>query len=184
MPRNFIRRYTPDAEKVRNHRHLQFLGSHLHAHDLWHLNRESVAKGFAVGFFWALIPIPMQMIFASITAIVWRANLPLSFALVWITNPLTIVPVFYLLYLLGSWMTGHHAMDLPPDVSIDWCRAVLSEIWLPLVIGSLTGAIIAGFIGYYGIHLLWRMHVVRRWKRSRLRLKKRYSGSNRPSVKR
>lgn len=171
VPREFIKRYTPDAEKVKQHKSLQFLGGHLHACELWHLNRYSIARGFATGLFWSLIPLPMQMAGAAITALLWRANMPISIALVWITNPLTIVPVFYLLYLFGASLLGVPTIEMPEGVSIEWFRHSIEEIWQPLLLGSVVCATVVALIGYYGIHLLWRILVLKRWKNRKPRIK-------------
>ncbi|MBA1330154.1 ATP-binding protein, partial [Candidatus Endoriftia persephone str. Guaymas] len=94
MPKHLIKRLTPDHEMIRNHRHLQCFGKLLHDANLWHLNRRSAAGAFAVGLFMAFIPVPFQMILAAGAAILFRVNLPLSVALVWVTNPITIPPIF------------------------------------------------------------------------------------------
>ena len=82
MPRHLIKRYSPDHEKIRNHKHVKVFGKLLHDPNLWHLNRRSVSGAFGVGLFWAMIPMPFQMIAAAATAIGLRTNLPLSVVLV------------------------------------------------------------------------------------------------------
>ncbi|MFP3345629.1 DUF2062 domain-containing protein, partial [Halomonas sp. SIMBA_159] len=60
------------------------------------------ARGaFAVGLFFAWMPIPFQMVASAAVAIPMRVNLPLSVSLVWLTNPLTMPVLFYLSYLVG-----------------------------------------------------------------------------------
>ena len=43
-----------------------------------------------------MLPIPGQMFIAVALAIIFTANLPISFALIFVTNPLTMPAVFYL----------------------------------------------------------------------------------------
>jgi uncharacterized protein (DUF2062 family) len=81
--------------EIKGHKNLSFLGEKLHDPNLWHLNRRSVSAAFAIGLFAAWIPTPGQMVIAAIIALYFRANLPISVALVWITNPLTMPPMFY-----------------------------------------------------------------------------------------
>jgi uncharacterized protein (DUF2062 family) len=89
MPRHLIKRYTPDPAVLKEHKHLRHLGSLLHDENLWHLNRRSVSGGVAAGLFWAMIPMPMQMLAAAFSAVVLRINLPISVALG--PRPLTVM---------------------------------------------------------------------------------------------
>ncbi|WP_159217560.1 DUF2062 domain-containing protein, partial [Klebsiella pneumoniae] len=79
--------------------------------NLWCLNRRSAAGAFAVGLFMAFVPLPSQMIMAAGLAIVLGVNLPLSIALVWITNPITMPVIFYFTYKLGAWLMGTPAQS-------------------------------------------------------------------------
>src|SRR5258708_29485695 len=113
MPRKFFRKYLPSHESVRQSRHIRFLGTALHHPNLWHLNRKSVAGGTAVGLFCGLVPGPLQMLSAALLAILFRVNLPVAVILTWYTNPLTIVPLYYIAYKLGMFVTRGHRQILP-----------------------------------------------------------------------
>lgn len=149
---------------IRSNRYLSIFGEHLHSPNLWHLNRLSVARGFAIGAFWAMVPFPGQMVGAVWSAIVWRAHIPISLMLVWMTNPFTIPPAFLGAYLFGSWMLGTPLIDIPETLSMQWFMESFDEIWVPLVVGSLTIGMLLAVAGYFGINALWRWCVMRRWK--------------------
>ena len=101
MPKRLIKRWLPDQDKLKEHKHLRLFGKLLLDANLWHLNRRSAAGAFAVGLFMAWIPLPCQMLLAAGGAILFRVNLPLSVALVWLSNPVTMPPLFYGAYLVG-----------------------------------------------------------------------------------
>jgi len=159
----------PNHDTVRNHKHLKLFGTLLHDPNIWHLNRHSVAGAFAVGLFCAFIPVPFQMFIAAALAIVVRVNLPISFALVWITNPLTIPPIFYFAYKLGSWVLQEPTHDFSFELSFDWLMVELGAIWQPFLLGCLILSIITSVLGYISMQLLWRLHIIRYIKRRRLR---------------
>ena len=161
MPKRLIKRFTPDREKIRNHKHLQIFGNLLHDPNLWHLNRRSVSGAFAVGLFWAFIPIPFQMIAAAATAIPARVNLPISVALVWVTNPITMPPMFYFTYLVGTWILGKPTQQVQFELSWEWFSHSVAGIWEPLYLGSLICAALAAALGYVTMRGFWRWHVVR-----------------------
>ncbi len=169
MPRKLLKRYTPDPQTIRQHKHLRWLARFLEDPNLFHMNRRSVSGAFAVGLFWASIPIPMQMLAAALTAIPMRVNLPIAVALVWLTNPVTMPPVFYFNYLVGTWILG-----APPDIggfqmSVEWISTKLDMIWLPLYFGSAVVGVIAGLLGYIGIRAWWRWHIVQHYRRRQRR---------------
>jgi len=167
MAKHLIKRLIPDHEIVRGHKHLQIFGRLLHDPNLWHLNRRSAAGAFAVGLFMAFAPVPFQMLLAAGAAIAFRVNLPLSVALVWITNPLTMPALFYFAYLVGSVFLGHPAQALEFELSGEWLMESLNGIWAPLLLGCLICGSVASVVGYFGIRGLWRWHLVKHLKRRR-----------------
>lgn len=165
MPRRFIRRYMPHPDRVKENRSLRFLGTLIHDPNLWHLNRHSVARAMAIGLFWAMIPMPMQMLAAASCAIPSRANLPIAVGLVWLTNPLTMPPVFYCNYRVGTWLLGTPTFAMPEHLTLDWVTSLLQTHWQPLYLGSLVMAILLAGMGYGLTQLYWRWWVGRSWRR-------------------
>lgn len=164
MPRHIIKRYTPDPTALKKHRHLRHLGALLHDENLWHLNKRSVAGGVAAGLFWCMIPMPAQMVAAALSAIFFRINLPISVALVWLTNPLTIPPVFYFNYLVGNWLLGTPPHIEKFQLSVDWFAAELDRIWMPLYLGSFVLGVLLAMLGYGAMRVYWRWHVMKRFR--------------------
>ena len=167
MARKIFQKYFPNLHKVREHPSLHFLGDHLTRHNLWHLHRNSVARAFAIGIFCALLPIPFQMILAAVLAVLWTANLPLSVILVWITNPLTMPPIFLTTYHIGLWVLGREAVHIEFEWSwniLSMLLSSLSDIGLPLLVGSLVAGLLCAFVSYFAIQFYWRWYVVRIWR--------------------
>jgi uncharacterized protein len=169
MAKKIIKRLFPSYHRVRDHESLRFFGTLLHDPNLWHLNRRSVAGAFAIGLFVAFLPIPFQMVAAAAVAILVRVNLPISVLLVWITNPLTMGPIYYSAYQLGR-----RILDLPKvrfrfEWSMAWFTEEMLIIWKPLLLGSLIFSLVASVTGYIAIRLLWRLHILRRlnWRRQK-----------------
>lgn len=169
MVKKQIKRYLPDHQKLKGHRHLQWFGESLHDPNLWHLNRRSVPGAFAVGLFVAFVPIPGQMLLAGALAIYLRINLPLAVALVWITNPITMPPMFYFVYLVGSWALGHPAERIEFQPSLEWVLQELAQHWQPFFLGCFITGTVAAILGYVTMRLLWRWHAVSAWRKRRQR---------------
>jgi len=167
MPKRIIKRFMPDQQTIRNHKHLQFLGTLLHDPNIFHLNRRSVSGAFSVGLFMAFVPVPLQMVLAAIGAIMLRVNLPISVALVWITNPLTIPPIYYFAYKVGTWILQTPARDIQFELSTHWLMGELGVIWQPLLLGCFVSGVSFALLGNLSIRLFWRLYVGRNWLRRR-----------------
>jgi len=161
MPKQFLRKHLPDPHKITQSKSLSIFGKWLHEPNLWHMNRKSVSMAFLVGLFVMWVPLPSQMIIATGAAIVLRCNLPISVALVWITNPLTMPPMFYAAYLLGNSILGTPPGTSEFEASFDWIAQQMSSIWQPFLLGCLILGILSSITGFIGIRLLWRLHIVK-----------------------
>ncbi|MGB0848981.1 MAG: DUF2062 domain-containing protein, partial [Thiolinea sp.] len=101
------------------------MGSALHDPRLWHFNRHNIAGACALGLFCMWIPFPPQTVMAAIAAIFIRVNLPLSVALVYVTNPITIPPMFYGAYKLGAVILGEKVQAIEFSLSVDWLQSTM-----------------------------------------------------------
>ncbi|MBM4181848.1 MAG: DUF2062 domain-containing protein [Betaproteobacteria bacterium] len=179
MPRKFFRKYLPDHESIREHRHLRWARPLLKHPNLWHLNRNSVAGGVAVGMFGGLIPGPVQMLTAAILAIVFRVNLPVAVLSTLYTNPFTWGPLILAAYAIGAWVTGgngtpasapefdwrgEHWLDFLPAFW-DW----LLGLGVTFLIGNLILASSLAVLGYFAVHLGWRLYLLAYLRRRKAR---------------
>lgn len=106
-------------------------------------------------------------------ALLFRTNLPVAMALIWVSNPLTFPPIFLFSYQAGIWLLGQEATPFSIELSWDWAIAQGGAIWLPLLTGSLLCGLVSGAIGYIVIHRLWRWKVIKNWEaRNKAREKK------------
>jgi uncharacterized protein (DUF2062 family) len=169
MPRQLIKRYMPDPSSIREHKSLRFFGRLLHDPNLWHLNRRSVARAMGIGIFAALMPMPFQMVLAGLLAIWVRGNMPISVSLVWLTNPLTMPPVFYCTYKLGALLMQVPPRQLPDDLTWEWISGQLSTLWQPFLLGSLVAGVVLGALAYGLTLLYWRWWVGRQWRKRKAR---------------
>lgn len=173
MPKKLFKRFLPSPQFIKDHPSISFLGPVIQDPNLFHLNRYSVSMAFLVGVFLAFFPIPAQMVVAAFVAIVVRCNLPIAVALVWITNPLTIAPIFFATYKLGTWLLDTPTMNLNITFTWEWINSELHRIWKPLLVGSLCAGSFFSIVSYATIKILWHWHVGYQWRHRReRRLKK------------
>ena len=169
MIKKRFRKYLPDPQTIKNLRGVHFLGDILHDTRLWHFNRRSIANAFALGLFVMWMPVPMQMLFAAALAIPCRANLPLAVSLVWISNPLTIAPMYFGAYVFGVWLLQQEAQFVEFDISVEWLTDGLSQIWEPFLLGCLLLGLMSAALGYGVINLVWRLYVLKMLEKRKLR---------------
>jgi uncharacterized protein (DUF2062 family) len=170
MPKKTIRRLMPEPHKLKDHQALQFLGQRIHEPNLWHLNRRSVAKAFAVGLFCTFLPLPFQMAIAACGSILFKANLAISVALVWISNPLTIPAIFFFCYKIGTVTLGEPLQNTHFELTVEWVRTEMGSIWQPLLLGSLLMGTLFSIVGYFSIRIIWWWAIVNKLKKKQQRL--------------
>jgi hypothetical protein len=181
MPRKFFRKYLPSHAAISENRHVARFGSRLSHHNLWHLHRRSVAGGVAAGMFAGLIPgsNPVQFTAAALLAIGFRVNLPIAVIVTLYSNPLTVVPLYYLAFKLGQLALFDSgatmpalAFDLEGKGFRDWLPAALDwlgSIGKPLLVGLPLLALLLSALGYALVRLTWRCYVVWAWRRRQLK---------------
>jgi uncharacterized protein (DUF2062 family) len=177
MLRKRFRKFLPSHQSIRENRYLRFFGPGLRHHNLWQLHRKSVAGGVAVGMFCGLVPGPLQIVSAALFAIVFRVNLPVATLVTLYTNPVTIIPLYYVAYKLGLFVTGSEApapllLHLPVSTLLirEWIPAVAHWFVLmgkPFATGLVLLALILAVAGYLLAIAAWRVRVVVSWRRRR-----------------
>ena len=164
MPSPFLHRYLPTRESMRNHAILRFLGHRLLKTELWNLHYRSVGGAFFIGLSCAFLPIPTQMLVAASMAIIGRCNIPLSVGVTWVTNPLTMGPMFFFAYKLGAWLLDTQVTITAVELSWSWLSSQIGQIWRPLLVGCLICGWVSRLSGMLVSRIIWRLHVVRRWQ--------------------
>ncbi|WP_047391376.1 DUF2062 domain-containing protein [Chitinibacter sp. ZOR0017] len=171
MPRKLLRRYLPDQAQLQENRVLRRFAHWFEHPNYWHLNRRSVAGGLAAGMLGGLIPGPLQIITASLLAWWWRVNLPVAVLGTFYTNPLTIGPLYWLAFTLGSWVTGQDGVatmaQMPSLWQLglwDWLLALpdwLAALGAPLLVGLPLLGILLALGAFVLVQLGWRLSVYR-----------------------
>lgn len=159
----FFKRILPAPEKLKNRLMLKlFLQRFSHA-QIWQVNRHSIAAGMAVGLFFGNLPIPVQMPCAAIVAIFWRCNVPTAVFSTFFSNPLTMAPIYYGNYRLGSWLIGG---GLPAGAHFNFANlaSLGGRVLVALYTGSVVMGLISAVIGFLIVRVLWRLSLVREHK--------------------
>lgn len=164
MPRRLIKRFLPRSSELHDHPLLQLFGCLLHNPDLWYFNRNSVAGAVSVGLFVAFVPLPFQMVLAAAAAMALGCNLPIAIVMVWVTNPLTMAPIFFAAYKLGAWLLNETTHATHFQVSFTWLFATIGANWKPLLLGGFILGVFSAAIGNIVVRVFWRVLVVRKWR--------------------
>ena len=137
------------------------------------INRRMITIGIAVGLFWAFIPMPMQMLAVMATTPFIRFNVPIAISMVWLSNPLTMPPMYYMEYLTGNFILGKEGID-DIELTMEWFADNIADIFIPLYVGTAFYSIVVTTIVYITLNWLWIISVKdEREKRKRDREEKR-----------
>ena len=136
-----------------------------------------IALGVAIGMFIAWTPsMPLQMVLTFSLCWLLRANLFVGVPFVWLSNPLTILPVYGPNLLLGQWILGKPVGNFSPlydavqfsggfveSAKVWWnaIRPIFGELW----VGSLVVGLVVGTSSYFVIYRLVIAYRLRRHRR-------------------
>lgn len=156
--KDWIKAKIPTSESIQNNRFVKPFAPILKkSPDYWHFTRGPVAKGCAMGVFGSFMPIPLQMIITLIISLPLRANLILALGLLWINNPLTMVPIYWFAYLVGAWVLQEKIQNVDMHLSWHWLTHELGTIWEPFLLGCAVTAIVLGVVTYVIVYFGWRV---------------------------
>jgi uncharacterized protein (DUF2062 family) len=155
-----LKKYSLKRENV----NLGWLSKYLTDPELWKWNKRTIAKAFAIGLFCAFLPMPAHTLLAAILAVLFSANILLSMFMVWVNNPITIVPIYYFTYKLGASIMGIE-MDPNFEFSFGYLMDNLGVATLALWIGGIIVSIVSAILGYFSIITIYKYKAFKRIKR-------------------
>jgi len=142
-----------------------------------------IAIGLALGIFVGFIPIMgIQMAVVLPFALLFRGNKTAAIGGVWITNPVTVIPIYYMNYKVGELF-----VDYPPlawsdfeglfsNITLTKFLKLGETILVPLFVGGLVVAFVAAIPTYF----VTRHLVIRSRRRKAQRRAGRAAGTERP----
>lgn len=180
MPKQRLKRWLPDPDELVKHKLVRPFAPFLADARLWHMNRNSLMRAIVVGVLVAFLPLPGQMLMALVGALIFRANVPMSVALTWLTNPVTSIPIFWVAYWLGANILGE------PIISLRAIGVLLTDttIWLisdgknpfdgqklfslkAFGLGLVICAVLTSLVCVLAFNIFWRYRIAKSWKKRR-----------------
>lgn len=150
----------PHPDVIIHNRWIKLLGPRLQDPSLWHINRRSCSLAVALGVFCAFIPVPFQMLIAAVIAIWVRVNILITVPMVWISNPVTMGPMYYFCYLVGVEILGERAAAFDFELSFEWLLNELAVIWQPFLLGCFVVGLVTSIACFVLVRILWHLHIL------------------------
>lgn len=172
--RSWLRHLEPRVLDTLNGPVLYRLRPWLNRHDVFSFTREPLARGVALGMFCGLIPGPLQVLGCMVLCIGVRGNVIAAALTTAYTNPLTIVPLYWVAFQLGALLLpGTHVMPAfaaPVGGLAQWLSGLadwVGALGWPLLLGlPLLGLLLAAN-AYALVQILFLAPVIRRARRMR-----------------
>ncbi len=139
----------------------------------WAFRRTSVINAFSLGLLVAFVPpiplLPLHLTLCALFGILFRLNIPVMVATVFVSNPLTWFPQVAGSIWVGAKLMG---LDLRPffhEITHRNLWAHINQLWAPLLLGAFVLGTLAAGLGYTLGQLGWRARVLYRLRRRRMR---------------
>jgi len=173
----WLKRITPERHKLEKLWCLRPFARFVADRSFWTFKRSSVINAFSLGLLIAFVPptplLPVHLTLCAVLGILFRLNLPVLFATVFISNPFTWFPQIAGSLWVGAKMTGLNLGPVLHDLNHRNFHAQIRQLWEPLLLGALVLGLCAAVLGFVLAQFAWRARVGyllrRRRARSRLR---------------
>jgi uncharacterized protein len=169
MPRRFFKRLSRRRHTLHGRWFMRPFRAMLANPAYWSVHRTNVTRAVALGLLVAFIPLPIHLPTVTILALLLQVNIPVALATVFVSNPLTMVPQYYLCYWVGSRILGTRVNEFAFEMSWTWIQTDLLPIWKPFLLGCFACGITAAILGYAILGSIWHITLVMKYhERKRL----------------
>lgn len=180
MPRQFFKKLSRQRHHLQTRWYMRPFAFVFGDAAYWSINRRNVTRAVALGFFIAFLPPPIpHTLMALALSIALRVNIPVTLTAIFITNPVTMIPLYYAAYWSGCYVLGLTPLNrLPAFNNHDWLPAFHGPFLEPFVLGCLMLGLAVAVMGYILLGLSWHLSLVHKfYKRKRLRRLKEENGA-------
>lgn len=147
--------------------------------DCLRLHRRGVARGVAIGLFVALTPtVGVQTLLMLGACLLARANFPVAFGVSWISNPVTLAPLYFGYHQLGERLFSP-IVEMGLQLAGYGRNAAVDAFYVAA--GSLLVALPVAIAGYFLTSWGWRRWVIHRRAQKLLRSPGRAKDSSSPT---
>ncbi len=182
--RSWLRHLEPRVLESLNNPWLRGMRPWLERQDVLSFTREPLARGVAIGMLCGLIPGPLQIL-GSMGMCAWlRGNVIAAALATAYTNPLTIVPLYWLAFQIGALLLpGQHVMPpfmMPQGSFTQWFAGMgdwMTALGWPLLLGLPMLAIWLALNAYALVQIFFLTPVIRRARRMRLAIAERHAAA-------
>lgn len=161
----WLKQHLPNKDSINQLPELHKIKNYLSHKNIWYFNLHSVSRGVAIGLFSAFIPLPFQMLTAALLAIFFRANLPVSILMTWVSNPFTFFPLNYFIFKVGDFIVREEIRDktipefswIMSNFDFSWTSftSMISQFGEIYFIGLSIVALSSACIGYFVVIFIW-----------------------------
>jgi len=133
-----------------------------------------VARGMALGVFIGITPtMGVQMPIALFFAMLLKENKLAALIGVWISNPMTAIPIYTYNFKIGKYLLGTPDIKMPRFSSLHDVLELGHDLVMPLFVGSLVTGIFSAALAYVVTYYIYsgiqkEREKIRQWKLKRI----------------
>tara|TARA_R110002096_G_scaffold163266_4_gene330691 strand:- start:1533 stop:2060 length:528 start_codon:yes stop_codon:yes gene_type:complete len=159
MPRRFFRKFSFKRNSVSEQWFMSPFRHLLHDQRLWGIRRRTVVPAFSLGLFISFLPTPGHTLMGALAALGLRVNIPIAALSTWVSNPVTMGPMYYFAYRLGRRLLNTPLREFQFELSWEWVAHTFVTIWQPMLLGCVILGVITAALGFIALDLFWRLSI-------------------------